>query len=63
MFCQPSSSLRQRLFQLVSDQFSTVFGKRSRRHELPGLYANRVGASCTWFERNRWQENHAIVTA
>src|ERR1019366_3827539 len=45
------------------NQFSVPLGKPSRRHKFPRLYASRLSASRTWFERNRWQESRVILTA
>src|ERR1035437_8873097 len=63
MLHQPSSSLHQPLLQAGQGQFSIPLGKPSRRHKFPRLYASRLSASRTWFERNRWQESRVILTA
>ncbi len=50
-----SAKIRRRIAAntLVSDQFSIFFGRASRRHMFPKLWAIRLSHSRTSFNRNR----------
>lgn len=48
---------------LVSDQWSILFGRASRRHRLPRLSAITLSHSRTSLDRNRWQLSRVIFTA